>query len=115
MRGRIKRKQGLREAEERVAHAGEPQGEHCALCGRPLGARIEWHHTVPKSEGGRATVPVHPICHRAIHAHVSNHELAVSYADLNALRAREDMQRFLKWISNKPSDFHAVTRRRRMG
>ena len=50
--------------------------------------------------------------HRAIHAHVSNHELATAYADLDALRAREDMQRFLRWIANKPADFHAPTRRK---
>ena len=84
----------------------------CALCRRPLGSRIEWHHRVPKSEGGHETVPVHPICHRTIHAHVSNHELAGANADLDTLRERDDMQRFLRWIANKPADFHAPTRRR---
>ncbi len=44
----------------------------CFLCGRPLGSRIEWHHPVPKSRGGRETVPVHPICHRAIHRALDN-------------------------------------------
>jgi len=83
----------------------------CALCSRPLGRRIEWHHPVPKSRGGTQTVPVHPICHQAIHAAVSNHELAVAYADFDVLRAREDMSRFLRWIANKPPDFHAPTRR----
>ena len=86
----------------------------CALCRRVLGSRVEWHHVVPKSEGGSVTVPVHPICHRAIHAHVTNRELAESYADLEQLRAREDMQRFLRWIAKKPPDFHAPTRRSRM-
>ena len=112
MRGRVKRKQALLEAEQQLARVEEAAGQLCALCERPLGSRVEWHHAVPKSEGGRETVPLHPICHRAIHAHVSNHELAARYADLHALRAREDMQRFLRWIANKPSDFHAPTRRR---
>ncbi len=85
----------------------------CALCHRALGTRIEWHHPVPKSEGGNRTVPLHPICHRVIHAHVSNHDLAAQYAHLDALRDREDMQRFLRWIANKPADFNAPTRRSR--
>jgi hypothetical protein len=38
------------------------------LCGRAHGRRVERHHPVPKSRGGRATVAVHPICHCALHA-----------------------------------------------
>lgn len=110
MLGRVKRKQGLQQTRERLLRAEEAE-PRCALCLRPLGSRVEWHHFVPKSEGGTETVPVHPICHRTIHAHVSNHELAKAYADLDALRAREDMQRFLRWIANKPADFNAPTRR----
>ena len=88
-------------------------GELCALCRRPLGSRTEWHHRVPRSEGGTETVPMHPICHRAIHAHVPNHQLASAFADLAALRAREDIGRFLRWIAKKPVDFYAPTRRAR--
>ncbi len=85
----------------------------CALCGRRLGGRIEWHHVVPKSEGGRDTVPLHPICHRAIHAVASNKELARRLPTLDALRALPEMARFLAWIANKPPDFHAPTRGKR--
>jgi hypothetical protein len=85
----------------------------CALCGRPLGRHIELHHLVPKSHGGTEMVPVHPICHRTIHAYVSNRELASVFVGLDALRAREDISRFLRWIGNKPPDFHAPTRRNR--
>jgi hypothetical protein len=85
----------------------------CALCDRPLGRRIEWHHVVPKSRGGRETLPLHPICHRAIHANVSNKDLARLYPTLETLKAREDIAAFLKWIANKPPDFHAPTHRRR--
>ncbi len=87
--------------------------EACALCGRPLGRRIEWHHVVPKSQGGRDTVPLHPICHRAIHAVASNKELARRLPTLDALRAVPEMARFLAWIANKPPDFHAPTRGKR--
>lgn len=110
MRGRVRRKQTL----AALAALGEKQvPSACALCGRPLGSRTEWHHVVPKSEGGRETVPLHPICHRAIHAHVANAELARRYPTLAALRARPDIARFLAWIADKPPDFHAPTRTRR--
>ncbi|WP_375401913.1 HNH endonuclease [uncultured Sphingomonas sp.] len=111
--GRVRRKIGLAEAEALVECAAEP--ERCALCGRPLGAKVELHHLVPKSEGGRETAPVHPICHRTIHALVANGDLARDYADVEALRARPDVARFLRWIADKPPDFHAPTRRARAG
>ena len=68
---------------------------------------------MPKSEGGRETAPVHPICHRTIHALVPNAELARAFADPAALRGREDVARFLRWIADKPPDFHAPVRRGR--
>nr|WP_245196583.1 HNH endonuclease [Sphingomonas jejuensis] len=83
------------------------------MCQRPLGRRVELHHLIPKSEGGRDTVPVHPICHRAIHAAMANQLLARETRDVAALRARPELQDFLRWIADKPSDFHAPTRRRR--
>ena len=85
----------------------------CFLCGRPLGRRIEWHHPIPKSRGGRDTVPVHPICHRTIHATFGNHELADLQADAAALRAHPEIARFLAWIRGKDPDFHAPTHKRR--
>jgi hypothetical protein len=111
MAGRVKRKAGLAAATARMA--SEEPAARCALCERPLGVRVEWHHLVPKSEGGRDTAPVHPICHRTIHALVPNPELARGFADPAALRAREDVARFLRWIADKPPDFHAPVRRAR--
>lgn len=90
-----------------------PEGTPCALCGRPLGQKIEWHHVIPKSQGGRETAPIHPICHRAIHAALPNKEIARRYPTLAALREQEDVARFLTWVANKPPDFHAPTRRKR--
>lgn len=83
--------------------------ESCALCERPLGARIQWHHWVPKSRGGREMGALHPICHRAIHAAIPNAELARRYASPEALRAHPDIARFLTWVEGKPPDFHAPT------
>lgn len=110
MGGRVRRKTALARLEQESA---PPRPETCALCTRPLGRRVEWHHLVPRSEGGRDTAPVHPICHRAIHAAVSNAELARRYPTLEQLRARDDIRRFVAWVADKPPDFHAPTRRRR--
>ena len=110
MAGRVKRLRGLAEAEALAARV-EDAGV-CALCERPLGAKVEAHHVVPKSEGGRETEPVHPICHRAIHAALTNAELA-RLGTLEAVRADPGVARFLAWVADKPPDFHAPTRRRR--
>lgn len=85
----------------------------CFLCGRPLGRKIERHHPVPKSKGGRMTEPVHPICHRAIHNALTNKELATKAHTREALLGNEELARFVAWVANKPPDFTAPTRRRR--
>ncbi|MBC2668669.1 HNH endonuclease [Novosphingobium piscinae] len=86
-----------------------PSASPCWLCQRPLGRRVERHHPVPKSRGGRATVPVHPLCHRTLHATFSPAELQRLGADPARLRAHPDLATFLKWIAGKPADFHVVT------
>lgn len=86
----------------------------CWLCARVLGRRIEWHHPVPKSRGGRETVPVHPICHRTIHATFTNAQLArMGPEAATLLAADESLRRFVRWLENKPADFHAPTRKKR--
>ncbi|MGZ2412036.1 hypothetical protein ACUXST_001457 [Sphingomonas sp. F9_3S_D5_B_2] len=91
----------------------DPDDETCWLCSRPLGTRVEYHHPVPKSRGGRETVPLHPICHRTLHKTLTNAELAKIGRDLPLLRSNPDIGRFLAWIANKDPDFHAPTRKRR--
>lgn len=91
----------------------EPQtSPSCWLCERALGRRIEWHHPVPKSRGGRVVVAVHPICHRALHANFTNAELARIAEDVAILRGHEVLARFLNWVAGKDPDFHAPTARR---
>lgn len=82
----------------------------CFLCGRPLGRRVEYHHIVPKSRGGRETAPVHPICHRTIHRTLANTALERDFATAGALRGHPEIAKFLAWIAGKDSDFHAPTR-----
>lgn len=84
----------------------------CWLCRRPLGRRVERHHPLPRSRGGRETVPVHPICHRTLHAQLSNAELARIGPDRDALLALPGIARFVAWIASRPPDFSAPTRRR---
>ena len=96
-----------REAEK---SAEEVQGAPCcALCGRALGARTEWHHVLPKSRGGRDVVPVHPICHRTIHATLSEAELERLYPAMADLRDHPEIAKFLRWVADKPADFHKRT------
>ncbi|MGB7374036.1 MAG: hypothetical protein WA922_07805 [Pontixanthobacter sp.] len=68
---------------------------------------------MPKSKKGKATVPVHPICHKTIHLHFSNAELARFGEDRDALLANPAIEKFVCWVQNKPADFHARVRRRR--
>jgi hypothetical protein len=89
------------------------QDKGCWLCGRSLGARTEWHHPVPRQKGGRAVVPLHPICHRTIHAHYTNAELARIGDDHAALMGKEALVRFVGWVAGKPTDFYAPTWRKR--
>ncbi len=111
MTGRVKRKAGLAEAAARAA-AERDIPATCALCARPLGVRVEWHHVVPRSEGGVETAPLHPICHRALHAAADNATLARA-GTLEAVREWPAVARFLRWVADKPADFHAPTRRGR--
>lgn len=91
---------------------GERLDRTCWLCGRPFETLIQWHHPVPKAKKGRETVPVHPICHKAIHANFTNAQLARMGADIAAIRAHPDVAKFVHWVSTKPPDFHAPTRKR---
>ncbi|HBK14556.1 MAG TPA: HNH endonuclease [Erythrobacter sp.] len=98
--------------------AGRPtspnaEPDNCWLCGRALGRKVQLHHLVPKAKKGRMTVPVHPICHRAIHANFTYAQLARIGTDRDALLTDETLARFVEWVADKPPDFHAPTRRPR--
>jgi hypothetical protein len=85
-------------------------GITCWLCDRPLGTIVEWHHPVPKSKKGKVKVPVHPICHKTVHANFTNSELARIGADAEMVRANPAIAKFVAWVSSKPPDFNAPTR-----
>lgn len=81
----------------------------CPLCGRPIpeGASASLHHLVPRLKGGRggATVLLHHLCHREIHATLTEAELARGYATIEALRAHPRIARFVAWVSRRPPGF----------
>ncbi len=82
----------------------------CWLCARPLGSAVQWHHPVPKAKKGRAKVPIHPICHKTIHANFTNSELARIGDNVGAIRDSAAIAKFIAWVANKPADFDAPTR-----
>jgi hypothetical protein len=80
--------------------------EACRLCGRPVvAAQLDLHHLIPKSQGGRETIPLHRICHRQIHALLTEKELAQRYASIEALLGHADIARFVDWVRRKPEGF----------
>lgn len=87
-----------------------PPPEPCWLCARPLGKSVDRFHPIPKSRGGRDTVPVHPICRETIDANFSASELVRHAQNDIPLTDNETVARFVKWVSGKPADFHSATK-----
>ncbi len=81
----------------------------CALCGRviPGDAPKSLHHLVPKMRGGThgPTVLLHHLCHKEIHATLSETELARDYSTPEALRAHPRLARFVDWVRKRPPHF----------
>ena len=108
MTGRIRRKLLAERLQAR------PQEEElvCPLCERVIPAsQKDAHHLVPKSKGGRHTEYLHRICHRQIHALLTETELARQFSTVEALLAHPEMARFVAWVKTKPEDFYERTRK----
>ena len=84
----------------------------CPLCERPMvaGPSLDEHHPVPRSHGGCETVTMHKICHRAIHAMLSERELAEQFADFDKLRAHPTLAQFIAWVKKRPPEYYDRTR-----
>lgn len=68
---------------------------------------------MPRSQGGREVVALHRVCHRKIHAELSERELARDYATIPALRTHPAIAAFVRWVANKPAEFITRTEKRR--
>jgi len=84
--------------------------ETCPLCGRiivdPKDANR--HHLHPLSRGGKNSevVRLHRICHVKIHSVFTEKELELKYNSMDALLKTREMEKFVKWLKNKPPGFY---------
>jgi len=82
----------------------------CPLCDRVIPpAQADRHHLVPKCKGGRRTEFLHRVCHRQVHALITETELARQYATVEALRQHPELQTFVAWVKTKSDDFFVRT------
>ncbi|HJT12258.1 MAG TPA: HNH endonuclease [Dongiaceae bacterium] len=97
---------------KRVKAPGSNPAGPCPLCERPMvaGSSLDQHHPMPRSHGGRETVTMHKICHRAIHAMLSERELAEDFTDFDKLRAHTTLAQFIAWVKKRPPEYYDRTR-----
>ena len=83
----------------------------CPLCQRPIppGVPQSLHHLIPKLKGGKGgpTVLLHDICHREIHASLTEAELARDYNTVEALRDHPRIAKFITWVAKRPPSFRS--------
>jgi hypothetical protein len=81
----------------------------CPLCDRPIpkGVPQSAHHLIPKLKGGKggATVLLHHVCHKEIHASLREADLARQYCTIEALRTHPRLAKFIAWIAKRPPEF----------
>ncbi|MEL6594646.1 MAG: HNH endonuclease [Pseudomonadota bacterium] len=89
----------------------------CPLCERPIpeGVPQSLHHLIPKLKGGKGgpTVLIHHICHKEIHATLSEAELARVYNSIEALRRHPRLEKFFRWVNKRPPEFMSKVPKRR--
>lgn len=61
---------------------------------------------VPKTFGGKQTVPMHKMCHQKIHATFSERELLNYYHTFERLLSHPEIDKFVKWIGKRPSEYY---------
>ncbi|MEM1374001.1 MAG: HNH endonuclease [Pseudomonadota bacterium] len=87
----------------------DPSHPICPLCGREIPPDVpqSLHHLIPKLKGGKGgpTVLLHHICHKEIHATLTEAELARSYSTPEALRSHPRLEKFARWVAKRPPAF----------
>lgn len=83
----------------------------CPLCERAIPEHVpqSHHHLIPKLKGGKGgpTVLLHHICHKEIHASLTEVELAREYSTIAALRNHPRLAKFIKWVAKRPPEFQS--------
>jgi hypothetical protein len=79
----------------------------CPLCDRELDElSTDKHHLIPKTFKGKDVVLLHKICHRKIHATLTERELLKTFHTVESLRAHPEISKFITWVSKKPPSFY---------
>ena len=84
----------------------------CPLCERPIDNPSK-HHLIPKSKKGKETVDLHRMCHETIHRNFTNTELAKKYNTIAKILKDEEIQKYIKWVQDKPIDMYIPVKSRR--
>lgn len=81
----------------------------CPICGRPLDEKsiIQFHHLIPKTFKGKDGINIHKICHQKIHSVFTERELQHYYHTVERIVEHEEIIKFVKWVSKKPTDFYS--------
>ncbi len=91
----------------------------CPLCGRPIppGVPQSRHHLIPRLKGGKGgqTVLLHQICHKEIHASLTEGELARDFNTPEALRQQPRLAGFIRWVAKRPPEFTSRSQGNRRG
>ena len=81
----------------------------CPLCLREIPPDVpqSLHHLVPKLKGGKhgPTILVHHICHKEIHAALSEGELAKNFNSIETLKEHPKLCKFFDWVAKRPPNF----------
>lgn len=79
----------------------------CPICTRELGdVRIEEHHLIPRTFGGKEKVAIHKMCHQKLHATFSEREMLNHYHTIERIVEHTEMQKFIKWIGKRSLDYY---------
>jgi hypothetical protein len=89
---------------------------NCQICQRKTPQDyLEKHHLIPKEKhgAGMGTIFVCCSCGDQIHNLFSNKQLAKEYNTIEKILSNENINKWIRWIRNKPDDFRVCMRRKK--